>query len=681
MYDCGAACLYSIGTWYGIKMPLAKIKALCGCTREGITIQGILEGAGKMGLTAKAYKSPGKEISRLAEITAPFIAHTRNEEGYHHFIAVYQVEKEHVLIMDPAEGTFLSQSHTLFQNYWSGYFILLVPGVDFSRKDETGSTWIRLLGLLHFHKKEIALSLVGSAVLVLIGISTSIFLQQIIDHVLPTNNQTLLGSIAVLIVLLTGSALYIGYARTLLLIRNGIQIDTRLLSCYLGKLFRLPVSFFHRYTGGDIDSRIADTFKITAFVSEGVVSGLISLLTLCASLLIMFYYNASLTAIVCLFIPLYAGLYYFSVRIHKKYNHKLATCGARFHSNVLDSVHGILTVKHFGAEQLSAGKIEESYIHLAHLMQKAGQVVNLADTLGSGLTKSLTATILLAGSASVLQQQMSIGELVSFYTLSSLFTTPLNHLIRMNDQLSGAIVSSERLFEILDLDEEPTGASPHTPYLLPDTPCELTLTNLSFSHIGRKALFNHFNATFAPGELTLLLGESGCGKSTLASLLLRDFEPQAGKIKLGEMEIGHIPLQSWRNYISIVPQKPHLFDCSLLENITSGEADPDPGRITQICASLGLAPLLDKLPMGILTNVGREGIFLSGGEGQKIAVARALYKNPGILILDEATSSLDETSETHILDTILRLKEQQKIIIMITHKKSHSRYADKIIQI
>lgn len=541
---------------------------------------------------------------------------------------------------------------------------------------------MRLLGLLHFHKKELSLALAGSAVLVIIGTGNSVFLQKIIDNVLPAGNKILLGIIAIAIFLLTSFSLYIGYARTVLLIRNSIQIDTRILSCYLAKLFRLPVSFFHRYAGGDIDSRITDAFKITAFVSEGLISVLISLLTLCASLVIMSVYNWKLTALICLFIPLYIGLYYLSARIYKKYNHKLAACGARFHSDVLDSINGILTVKHFGAEQLSAGKIEASYTHLVHQLEKAGRAVNISGIIGEGLTKSLTITILLAGSFSVLNREMSVGELVSFYTLSALFTAPLNHLISINNQLSGAIVSSERLFEILDLEEEAQGEIPLShPDLLPDTAVELTLSRLCFAHTGRNALFTNLNAIFSPGEITLLLGESGCGKSTLAALLLRDFEPQEGNILLGGIQIKHIPLPQWREYITIVPQKAHLFDCSLLENITSGDLLPDTERVMSICASLGLARLFEKLPMGILTNVGREGIFLSGGECQKIAMARALYKNPRILILDEATSSLDETSEKFILDTVIRLKEQRKTIIMITHKKAHIPYADKVITI
>ncbi len=682
-HDCGAACLCSIGTWLGVKMPQAKIRALCGCTAEGITIKGIIEGAGKMGLSAKAYKSPDKKIDSISGIKTPFIAHIKTDDGYLHFIVIYRVEKEHILIMDPAYGAFSVIPHPKFREQWSGYIIIIVPGDGFIKKDETSSLFIRLISILHFHKKEIILALAGSAVLVIIGVSNSIFLQKIIDDAIPGGNIPMLAAISVLIFILTSFSLYIGYARTMFLIRNSIKIDTRLIFCYLEKLFKLPVEFFHRYSGGDINSRIGDAFKITAFISEGLVSAMISIITLTASFIIMFLYNGRLASLILLFIPLYAGLYYISAHINKKYNHKLAVCGARFQSDILDSLNGIMTIKHFGAEALSAGKIEKSYTDLAYNLSRAGKAVNISGIIGEGITKTLTATILLGGSFYVLNKGMSVGELVSFYTLSSMFTSPLNNLINMNNMVAEAVVSSERLFEIMDMEQEAGYEEEFNKYppAIPDTVPDITISDLSFSYPGRNPVFSNLNITVPAGKITILKGESGCGKSTLGALLLRDFDPVQGKIFLGGTDIKTINIKQWREYITIVPQKSHLFDCPLLENITSGDAYPDMTEIMKICSDLGMMPLIKKLPSGLMTNIGKEGIYLSGGEIQKISVARALYKNPGIIIFDEATSSLDEASETFILNKMSALKDEGKTIIMITHKTAHTEYADKIINI
>ncbi|MEF9986080.1 MAG: peptidase domain-containing ABC transporter [Bacteroidales bacterium] len=679
-YDCGAACLASIAAWYGIKMPLAKIRTLCGCTPQGITIKGIIEGAAAMGLSAKAYKSVDKSITAIAHITTPIIAHIKNDDDYLHFVTIYKFEKSHIIIMDPALGSFINISYKKFTEQWCGYIILIVPGNKFEKRDETNSIFLRLTSILYFHKKEILLSLAGSAVLIVVGIGNSIFLQQIIDKAIPQGNKIMLIAISLIIFTLMSASLYIGYARTMFLIRNSIKIDTRLISCYIGKLFKLPIEFFYRYPTGDINSRVSDVFKIRTFISEGLMSVLISIITLISAFVIMFFYNNKLAILISLFIPFYIGLYYLSGYINKKYNRQLAICGAKFESEIIDSLNGIMSIKHFGAEKLSIGKIEKSYVDMAYKLNAAGRAINIFETFGDGITKSLLATILLVGGLSVLNNQMSIGELVSFYTLSSFFTAPLNNLVNINGMLTQAIVSSERLFEIIDLEEEEIISSNILEYI-PNNTTEITISNISFSYIGRDTLFSNLNFTIPFGKITALHGISGCGKSTIGALLLRDFELKQGKILIGNTNIKNISLKLWRNYITIVPQKNHLFNCSLLENITSGDSDPNINNIMDICSSLNLGPLIQKLPLGLMTNIGKEGITLSGGECQKISIARALYKDPQIIIFDEATSFLDSDSEKYVLNKIIELKENGKTIIMITHKTSNIQYADKIINI
>lgn len=679
-YDCGAACLSSVAAWYGVKVPLAKVRRLCGCTKEGITIKGILDGGKELGLSGKAYKSENKDLQALIKIQTPLIAHMKKENGFFHFVTIYKITKDTVSIMDPADGQMQKIPHSRFLEEWSGYIILLVPGCKFKKRDEKIGIYPRLFSLLSFHKKEIILSFAGSAALVLIGVSNSLFLQQIIDKAIPERNSTLLITISGILVALLLLSLYISYARNIYLIRNGIKIDTRLIITYVRKLFTLPMDFFNQYSAGDLNARIGDAFKIRLFISEGLISAFISVATLTVTLVLMYIYYAKLAILTSLFIPLYAGLYFLSGYINKKYNRELAVTGARFEADVLNGMESMVSVKHYGAENLSVERIEGTYTDLVHKMYQAGRAATLFGIAGDGLSRVLLTATLIIGGFSVFGMQLTVGELVSFYTLCAFFTSPLNNLVNLNNTITQAAVSSERLFEIIDLEDEAQELdSAHYP--LPAQGQNLTIQNLTYSYPGRNTLFKDLNIQIENNSITAFIGESGCGKSTLGALLMRDFIAKQGDIFIGNRNIRSIPIKEWRNYISIVPQKCHLFNGSLLENITCGETEPDIERVIQICAELGMDSFIKRLPSGLLTNVGENGSTLSGGEMQKISVARVLYKNPQIIIFDEATSSMDKESEIYILHKINELKQIGKTIIMITHNLANTKYADKVINI
>ncbi len=450
-YDCGAACLCSVASWYGADFPLSEVRRVCGCTQEGITIKGIIDGAASLGFTAKGYKTDDISAGTLSYIEPPVIAHTKEENGYLHYVVIFKISGRHLTIMDPAFGDLCKIPIDEFIKKWTGYIITLIPAARISSGKKKEKKALQLLRLAAFHKKEILLALYGSIVLTLIGICNSIFLRRIVDDIIPSGNLPALAMISALMIVLIPIQLIIGYSQNLYLLRNGIKIDTELIMGFLGKLFRLPASFFREYGSGDLESRISDTCKIRTFISEGIVSLFVSISTIIAVLSIMFslYWKAALWVLAV--IPLYTFVYFAADRINRRYSRELARSAAEFENDVIDSLDGAQTIKHFGAERIAGARYGRSYSILMEKSYKAGRYSAVCGTACSGVSQVLLAGTIIAGGFYVCGGRMTTGELVAFYTLCTMLTAPILNLINMNSVVNEAFTASERLFEIMDL--------------------------------------------------------------------------------------------------------------------------------------------------------------------------------------------------------------------------------------
>lgn len=722
-YDCGAACLSAVASWYGVNVPLAKIREYCGCTEEGITIKGILEGACELGLKGKAYKSAGKEIDELKHLNCPVIAHITEDDGMLHFILVNKVGKDWIKIMDPAEGNVSKVPRGEFLRKWNGIIIVLVPGDDFVARNEKIRFVPLFIKLMRSHISEYWLVLAGSATLVIAGICNSVFIQQIIDRGIRGENMHIILQIGAVLAALALLSLCVQYFRCLFMLRLGIKLGSRLIVSYFRKLFRLPLRFFSEYQTGDLSSRISDALKIRIILCEGSISLTVSLITLIGSVSVMFWYQAKIAIFITLYIPLYLGLFCISRRINRKYSKKIAVSGARFDSRLINQLKAVHSIKYNNAEPVATETIEQSYVDLADAIYRGGKASATFETCSDGLSRTLITSVLIIGGIFSVSGSITAGELVSFYTLCGFFTMPLNNIIAMSNEFADSQVALERLFEILSFPEEDEityrreeNDRDCTPYLTEHNgstdgitekqaryritcsrkgndieallkPCngEIRIKDLSFSYRGSEQLFSNLNITFKKGKITLLTGRSGCGKSTLISLISKDLIPAGGSIAIGEKDIANITHRDLRDLITVVPQQPHLMDSTLFDNICCGKGDdcgvqPEKGetgngvieKIYGICGRLNLNELINSLPMGLFTNIVGTGRRISGGEAQRLAIARALFRETGIYIFDEPTAWLDRESEILILEEIVRLRKNGKTIIVVSHTPEDS---------
>lgn len=677
--DCAAACISSVAAYYGLKMPLIKIREACGTSSDGTSIKGIVDAAKSIGMSGKAFKNTQRQTDSLRHIPKPVILHFQNADGWLHFVVLYKMENKYASILDPSDGKIHKLSIDELKSKWSGYLVIITPAVNFQKGDSSVGILGKFMTLLRANRREIIPALLGALVYIIIGLSTSIFLQQIIDKVLPSQSTSMLLFFGVIMILLIGASLFINYFRTILTLRAGIKIDCTLIMNYINHLLRLPVSFFGGRSAGELNSRIGDAYRIRSFLSGRLIVIFISIISLLLSFAILFTYYWKLALITIIFVPLYIVLYRVSDKINKKTNKEIIEAAAIFEEINIESLSAIETIRYFGAEETFSRKIEKRYVDMAQKLYKGGRNISAFATTSDGISRLLTFTVLIVGALFVFNSELSIGEMVSFYSIAAFFSSPIMALVDSNNQITEAQIAAGRMFEIIELDREDKEEET-LPYI-PQKWDNIVFDNITFSYPGRLDLIRNLSINIPSGKITALIGENGCGKSTIAALLMRGYAPVNGSIRIDELDIEHISIKKWRSYISIVPQRSSLFSGSILENIASGENSPDIEKIMEICRRCGLERLISSLKKGLLTGIGEQGKYLSQGERHKIALARALYREPQILILDEITAYLDSESVKIILNLIKEMAESGKTIIMITHQEESIKIADKIYNI
>ena len=671
--DCGAACLASICSHYNFELPISRIRQLASTDKKGTNILGLLEAAQSIGFEAKGVRG---QFDSLFKIPRPAIAHIITKEDLHHYVVIYEVNKKFIKIMDPATGKYIKKSHRSFQNEWSGVLVLLLPIEKFPFGTERLSNYRRFWFLLKPHKIILIQALVGAIIYTLMGLSMSIYIQKITDHVLVNKNLKLLNLLGFIMVAILILQILFRFFKDVFTIKTGQQIDARLILGYYKHLLKLPQQFFDGMQVGEIISRINDAVKIRLFINETSLSITVNFFIVLFSFLLMFSYYWKLGLIMAAIIPIYIAVYWITNYLNKKTERKVMESAAELESHLVESIQAVGTIKRFGIEDHANHNTEIRFINLLNLTYTSALNGLFSGITSETISKSFTIIILWIGSYYVVNQIITPGELISFYAIIGYFTGPVTSLINSNKSIQNALIASDRLFEIMDLERE----EEEDKFILsPNKIGDINFKNVRFRYGTRVEVFENFNLTIKKGQTTAIIGESGSGKSTLASLLQNIYPLQSGSISIGAMNLKYIENSSLRDLIGAVPQKIDLFNGNIIDNVALGEVQPDMERIIEICKNIGIINFIESLPNGFNTPLGENGASLSGGQKQRLAIARALYKRPEIVILDEATSSLDTLSESYVHRTLKKLKEQNKTIILIAHRLSSIVHADTIV--
>ena len=693
-YDCGAASLTAVAAWWGIRLPLARIRRECGCCSDGITLRGIADGAAAIGLNARPVKAKDFErldldgrislLRNLKEAGSPVIIHTLSENGLLHYMVIYKVGRKCVEVMDPARERIGRVNIADIAGRWSGYAVLAGPGEGYREVDRTEGRRLRLLRLLDMHRREIILALAGSIVLSAMGICNSLLMQMLIDRAIPSGNLTYLIALAGVIIAMIPLSLVIGYLRDLYLLKGGLSIDNSLIIGFMRRILRMDERFFCDYSKGELESRLSDTVKIRLFICEGLVSFSVCAITLAGVCALMFSFYSRLAAMLMACIPVYAVLVGGADKVNRRLSRKVMGAAADFESDVMDSIDGQAAIRHFGTDT-STLAFNSSFSSLMFARFRAGKTSALLGGFSNALNQIILGAVLIIGGAAVLRGKMSLGELVSFWSLSAFFISPASTLVHFDSLMNEALVASDRIYGITSFsDDNPNG----TVRVPKGQAKDLVLESISFRYRGGKNLIEKFSCTFPSGSITGITGPNGCGKSTLASLILRDYHPGSGKITYGGIDISLIYSTCWRSIITSIPQNSHLFNATIFDNIAMSPGRRDTGidiseaeRATAALVAAGGEGLIRKTDKGILSSLGKGGLRLSSGEKQMVLIARMLYADPDVMVFDEAASNMDGNTLEHFRKLMLSLKAKGKCIILITHDRRIASCCDKIIEL
>ncbi len=670
--DCGAACLASIASHYDLKLPISRIRQYASTDKKGTNILGMIEAAEKIGFMAKGVKGG---FDSLFKIPVPAIAHVKVKDVLHHFVVLYKATKKYIRVMDPADGKLHDLSHQEFKNQWTGVLILLVPDEAFETGNRKVSIISRLWYLMKPHRAVMIQALFGAAVFTIIGLTTAIYVQLIVDHVLTEGNDNLLNLLSTIMIGLLILQIFIGATKTVFTLKTGQQIDARLILGYYKHLIRLPQRFFDTMQVGEIVSRINDAVKIRVFINNVAINLAVNFFIILFSFGLMFTYYWKLGLVMSLIIPAYGIVYLITNRLNKKTQRSLMEDAASLESQLVESLNAVSTIKQFGLEDFANIKTETRFIRLLKSVYQSGVNSVFSSNSTQFFSRLFTIILLWCGGYYVLDGLITPGELLSFYAIVGYFTGPVGQLIGMNKTIQDAMIASDRLFEIMDLDKEKEN---NRVDLTPELIGDIVFNDVKFRYGSRATVFEKLNLVIPNGQVTAFVGESGSGKTTLINILQKLYPLSSGKVFIGDLNLDYIGIRSLRKHISVVPQRIDLFAGNVVDNIAVGETEADMKRIVSICNKLGIIKFIENLPNGFETYLGENGASLSGGEKQRIAISRALYKEPEILIMDEATSSLDSSSEQYVHHMIQYLRSRGKTVILITHRLSSVLHADKI---
>ncbi|BBD58045.1 peptidase [Nostoc sp. HK-01] len=668
--DCGAACLAMISEYWGKRFSLNTLRNLAAVDRTGASLAGLASAAQALEYEALQVRA---SLTKLESQGIPWIAHWQGN----HYIVVWQVKGDRILIADPAMGQkWLSRCD--FAASWTGYALLLNPTANFHALNSEKLSLSRYWQTLQPYHQLIQHIILVSIVIQIFGLATPLLTQAILDQILLLKNFSTLNAFALGFLCLGVWRIVLTAQRQYLLDYFANRIDINLIGGFVKHTLQLPLQFFTSRRVEDILSRVQENRKIQQFITRRAITSIVDALMIIVYLGVMVYFNLRLTLLVmCGIVPVVL-LTLVANSFLKQISREISQTSANQNSATVEIITGIVTVKTAAAERAVQTYWQEGLLKMLKVQLRGQKLTNVLQMLRNLISHVATTVVLWCGLQLVITGDMSLGKFVAFNMLISNLTNPVLALVGLWDELPAVLMAAEQVNHVLESQPEENSQQPLQ--VMPTIRGEVRFENVFFRYYpyDQRHVLQNVSFRVRPQQTIGIIGQSGCAKSTLVNLLAGLYRPESGKILIDGVDIAAVSPSSLRNQIGFIAQDNFLFSGTILENITLYNQDFNHEQAIAAAKLAEAHSFIRELPLGYNTPVGERGLRLSGGQRQKIAIARALITHPKILILDEATSALDPESERCLYQKLARLSQYHTTFI-ISHRLSSVRHTDHIL--
>lgn len=658
--DCGVACLQSLLHHYGGDATLEELRAKSGTNTQGTTLLGLYHAAQALGFEAQGCEANAQALIDHAQ---PVILHVVLPEGFRHYVICYRALPNQFTIADPATGSIETWDETKLDDLWKSRTCLTLAPKNIVQTQTVNRAKKQFLKDLLLPDVPLLAIAAGLGLIIsLLGLVMAIFSQQLIDTILP-NGQTQkfvfgLGLVFVLLLLRT----VFQRLRQILLVRQTQAFNNRVIEAFYTALLRLPITFFDTRKIGDLTARLNDTARIQRVIAQVAGNAIIEVLMVLTSLGFLFVYSWQVGLVALASAPLmFVLLYRYNKPIYSAQQAAMAGY-AQSESYFVNSMQGALAIKQFGREATFAETNKTIYSQYQARLFDLG-LLNVRMGFQAGLLSLVfvVGVVALAG-ALVLNQSLLLGEMMAAVGVATSLLPGITNLALLSVPINEARVAYNRMFEVLKIEPEVMGGADINAVEV------ITLHNIGFGYAGRSALFKGLNQTFTKGDVVLISGANGSGKSTFTKLLQKLYAPTEGQIIINKKTIlAEMSTAAWRKLIGAVGQEVQIFNGTVAENLLLAWPNQDVQALQRFLTEQGFDDFFIKLPQGYATLVGEQGVNLSGGQQQLIGLARALMRQPQVLILDEPETALDGEVRVFLLEKIASAK-RHAIVYICSHQ-------------
>jgi len=687
--DCGPTCLRMIAKHYGKHYSLETLRRNSFITREGVSMLGISDAAEYIGFRTSGVMISFEQL--VEDVSLPCIAHWKQN----HFIVVYNVKKDkksghRIYVADPTLGLVVYDEED-FKKCWlstkkdeedKGAVLVLEPGPEFfDRNDEKENRNRNLRYFLRYltpYKSQLAQLVLGMIVVSILQLIFPFLTQALVDVGIRDGNLNFITLILIAQLVVFVARLSVEFIRSWILLHMNTRINIALISDFLAKLMKLPLRYFDTKMTGDIMQRIGDHSRIESFLTGNSISTLFSFVNFFVFSFVLAYYNIVILGIFLFGNTLYIVWILLFMKYRRELDYKRFAQSAGEQSNIIQLITGMQEIKLNNCEKQKRWQWERIQVKLFKISIK-GLILGQLQQVGSVFFSQTTNIIVLFIAAkAVVEGQMTLGMMMALTYIIGQLSAPVEQFIGFARAFQDAQISLERLNEIHGkVDEEDTITNKLS--ILP-IHRDISIENLFFSYDGadRDYVLNNINLKIPQEKVTAIVGASGSGKTTLIKLLLGFYEPNKGTIKIDETPLSIINPHLWRSKSGSVMQDGFIFSETIAQNIGVGDDFVDIKKLRHAVTVANIRDFIDSLPLGYNTKIGMEGVGISQGQRQRILIARAVYKNPEFIFLDEATNALDANNEKEIMEHLHEFYKG-KTVVVVAHRLSTVRNADKIV--